>query len=59
MSESVIALRAAIKEGLFGGASVQAMRELQSALFHAEDRLKTIERSKAWERRAPAVKVIY
>ena len=59
LKKQTITLRAQIKEGLFGAASVQEMRQLQSDLFKAEDRMKTIERSKQWDNRTPVVKVTH
>jgi hypothetical protein len=59
LKKECVSLRAAIKEGLFGRASVQEMRQLQADLFKAEDRMKTIERSKQWDNRSPAVKVTH
>jgi hypothetical protein len=51
--------RARIKEGLFGGASANSLRELERQLFRAEDRMKSIERSEQWKSRPPVVKVTH
>ena len=55
--KNAVTLRAQIKEALFSGGSVQEMRQLQADLFKAEDRMKTIERSKQWDNRPSTVKV--
>ena len=57
LKKNAATLRAQIKEGLFGNASVQEMRLLQADLFKTEDRMRSIEKSETWKSRPPVVKV--